>query len=187
MLSATDLRNNSYFIYQEEPYKVLHYKHTHLSRRGADIKVKAKNLQNGAIKNFNFGSSDRFQEADIKKKELQFLYKQEDNFFFMDPNSYQQIELKKTVIKNKGNFLKEGEKVEVVLWKDKALDINLAPSVVLKVKDCPPGVKGNSATNVFKTASLGNGLKVKVPLFIKKGERIRVDTRSGEYLERVKE
>jgi len=185
MLQAADLRNGVYFLFNKQPFKVLEYKHTHLSRRGADIKVKARNLVSGNIKTFNFGSNQRFEEARVIKREMQFLYNQGEDFYFMDPQDYSQLKVGEKLIGEDKRFLKEGQKVDLLFWQEKPLRLELPVSVVVKINSCPPGVKGDSATASFKPAVADNGLKVKVPLFIKKGDRVKVDTRSGDYVERV--
>lgn len=185
MLESTELKTNVCFIYKKEPYKVLAYKHTHMGRGGANIKLKAKNLVTGSIINLNFGANDRFDEARIEKKKMQYLYRKQESYFFMDPKSFEQLELTAKMIGDNGAFLQEGEEIELLFWEDKPLDLNLAASVVLKVKQCDPGVKGNSVSNIYKSAVLSNGLKIKVPLFVKEGDKIKVDTRSSEYLERA--
>jgi len=164
---------------------VLKYKHTHLSRRGADIKVKAQNLKTNSLVNLNFGSNDRFEEARIEKREMQFLYQQEASFYFMDGRTFNQIEIPGKIVGSTAQFLKEGEPVEILFWQDQPLEINLPAAIIFKIKSCDPGVKGNSAANIYKPAMAENGLKLKVPLFIKPGDRVKVDSRSGEYLERV--
>ena len=186
MLTATQLKNNICFLYQDKPYKVLRYKHTHLSRRGADIKVKAKNLKTGSIVNLNFGSNDRFEEVGIEKKNLQYLYQENQIFYFMDPKTFEQIEIKGEMLGNQSKFLKEGQTINVLFWQDEAIGLDMPASAVVELAECDPGVKGNSATNIFKSALTKNGLKIKVPLFIKRGDRIKIDTRTGEYLERAK-
>ena len=104
----------------------------------------------------------------------------------MDPKSYEQVEVGEDIVREELPFIKEGGEVNLLFWDDKALTIDIPPKVVLRVDDTPPGVKGNSATNIYKQARLENGLLVKVPLFINNGERIVVDTRTGEYVERAK-
>ncbi|MBI2007206.1 MAG: hypothetical protein HYS83_00655 [Candidatus Blackburnbacteria bacterium] len=103
----------------------------------------------------------------------------------MDPKSYEQVEVKKGILGTQLAFLKEGQEADVLFWEDEALDIDLPPKVVLAVTETAPGVKGNSATNIYKSAVLENGLQVKVPLFIKVQDKVKVDTRTGEYVERV--
>lgn len=185
MLQATQLKNNTYFEYEGNPFKVLKYKHTHLGRGGANIRVKAKNLKTGNIRNFNFGSNERFEEAVLEKREMQYLYKEDKTYYFMDPKTYEQIEVSRLNIESQGKYFKEGEGVNILFWQDQPLDIDVPASIVVEIAQCDPGVKGNSATNIFKQAIAENGLKLKVPLFIKIGDKIKVDTRSGEYIERA--
>ena len=104
----------------------------------------------------------------------------------MDPKTYDQVELPMNLVEEEIAYIKEGESANVLFWDEKPLSIEIQPKVTLTVADTPPGVKGNSATNMFKTATLENDLKVKVPLFINKGDKVVVDTRTGEYVERAK-
>ena len=104
----------------------------------------------------------------------------------MDPKPYEQVEIPLSILAEQAAFLKEGESVDVLFWDEKALSLELPPKITLKVVESDPGVKGNSATNIYKPAVLENGLNLKVPLFIKVGDQIKVDTRTGEYLERAK-
>jgi len=186
MLTATQLKNNTCFLYKDGPYKVLKYKHTHLSRRGADIKVKAKNLKTGNILTLNFSSNERFEEVRIEKKKMQFLYLEGELFYFMDRESFEQVEISNKLIGSSARFLREGQLINVLFWQNEALALDLPVSIVVEISECDPGVKGDSATNIFKLALTKNGLKIKVPLFIEKGDKVKVDTRSGEYVERMK-
>lgn len=194
MLSANDLRNHTVFEYQGVPYKVVKYQHSHISRRAADIKVKVKDLLKGSIVSFNFSSSDKFEEAQIRKRQMQYLYHDETGYHFMNPKTFEQISFSKQLLGEAANYLKEGQEIEVAFWlretdeglKEKAIDINLKNSVVLEVAQTAPGEKGDSVSNMYKPAVMKNGLKVKVPLFIEKGDQVLVDTRTGEYLERAK-
>ncbi len=186
MLSATQLKTNVCFIYQKEPYKVIQYKHTHLGRGGAKIRVKAKNLQDGHVLSLNFGGKDRFEEVILERIKMQYLYRQGEEYVFMDPGSFEQINISNRLLGESAKFLKEGEEINIMFWQEQPLDIDLPVSVILEIAECDPGVKGNSATNIFKSAVTKEGLKIKVPLFVDKGNRIKVDTRTGEYLERAK-
>jgi len=185
MLNATELRNNTLFEFEGFPFKVLKYKHTHMGRGGANIRVKAKNLKTGTIRSFNFGSADKFEEVRVERKKMQFLYPQDDKFIFMDPKSFEQIEVGKNIMGEMIRFLKEGEEVALLFWQDEVLDIDMPASVVVEIVQTAPGVKGNSAVSSFKPAVASNGLQIKVPLFIGVGEKVKVDTRTGEYIERV--
>ncbi|MBU1931690.1 elongation factor P [Patescibacteria group bacterium] len=194
MLNASQLRNGTVFEYQGNVYRVVNYKHTHISRRGADIKLKVKDLLRDSVLNLNFSPSDKFEAADIRHQVMQFLYQDEDQVYFMNPSSFEQVNFDKKTLGDKVKFLKEGGQITVVFWthstssgqEDRAIDLELPLSMVYCIKQTGPGEKGDSASNVYKSAILENGLQTKVPLFIKIGDQVKIDTRSGEYLERAK-
>lgn len=186
MLNATDLKNGATFLYNSKAYQVIKYSLIKMGRGGAVVKVTVRNLETGSIEDKGFSSNISFEEVNTQKRRLQYLYKDASTAVFMDPKTYEQVEVPLSILKEQIVFLKEGENVDVLFWDEKALSVELAPKIVLTVIQTDPGVKGNSATNIYKPAVLENGLKIKVPLFIKEGEKIRVDTRTGEYIERVK-
>lgn len=185
-IKATDLKNGASFLYEGKPFKVIKYSLIKLGRGGATVKVKCVNLETGANVEHAFSSNLSFDEVSLSKRTLQYLYKDPNIAFFMDPVSYEQVEVPLSVLGDDVYYLKEGENANVLFWEDRAMSIDLPPKVVLKVVEADPGVKGNSASNFLKSAKLENDLVVKVPLFIKSGEKIRVDTRTGEYIERAK-
>jgi elongation factor P len=186
MYSAGDLKTGINFIYNDEPCKVLDYKHTHMGRRGADITVKMKGLISGNILQITLSPSDKFKEGDLDKIKMQYLYSEGQTLFFMNPKSFEQVEISAKKMDNDIDFLHEGENYNVFFWEEKALSIEIPPKVVMEIIECDPGVKGNSAANMYKSAMLIGGIKVKVPLFINKGEKIRVDTINRKYVERAK-
>lgn len=186
MLDSTDLKNGTTFLYNGKPYKVLKYTHIKMGRGGAIVRVTVRNLENQAVEEKTFSSNVKVQELVTSKRKLQFIYKDASNAVFIDPKTYEQVEIPLKVIEEELPYIKEGETVNILFWDDKALSVEIPPKVILTVVDTPPGVRGDSATNIFKTATLENGLKVKVPLFVDKGEKIVVDTRTGEYVERYK-
>lgn len=189
MINATSLRTGSAFLYEGKPFKVTKYELIKLGRGGATVRVSCVNLESGANVEHAFSSNLTFPEVDLSKRSLQYLYKDGKTATFMEPATFGQVEIPLSVLGSDISYVKEGESVSVLFWsfgsaQDKALSIDLPPKVVLTVAQTDPGVKGNSATNIFKTAVLENGLKLKVPLFINAGDKIRVDTRTGEYIER---
>ena len=186
MIQATDLKAGVTFQQDGKPYKVLKYSFIKMGRGGAVVKVTAKNLENGTTADRSFSSNVAIEEVSTSKKKLQYLYKDTSFVTFMDPKTYEQVAIPLSVLGDEIFYLKEGESIDVLFWDERPLSIELPPNVVLTVSECDPGVKGNSATNIYKPATLENGLKLKVPLFIKIGDKIRVDTRTGEYVERAK-
>ena len=185
MILATKLKVGVNFEHKKKPFRVIDYKHTHMSRGGGTVKIKAKNLLEGGVLALTFKSTEKIEDIDVNKKTFQYLYKENDNFVFMDPVSFEQIEIEEKIIGKEAVYLKEGEEVELLMWDDNILGLQLPPKVVLKVAEADPGEKGDSASNVMKQAKLENGMKMKVPLFVNKGDRVRVDTQTGEYVDRV--
>lgn len=186
MINATDLKNGTTFLSNNAPHKVIKYSLIKMGRGGAIVRVNARNLLTGTIEDKTFSSNIKVDDVTVSKKKLQFLYNDGKNAVFMDPKTYEQIEVLQTTIKDELPFIKDGDEATVLFWEEKALSIEIPPKVALKVTDTAPGVKGNSATNMYKPALLENGLSIKVPLFINKGDQIVVDTRTEEYVERAK-
>ncbi|MDO8599807.1 MAG: elongation factor P [bacterium] len=185
MINSTDLRNGTTFLSDGAPYIVLKYTFVKMGRGSATVKVKAKNLITGSITDKSFTSNNVVEDVRTTKRKLQYLYKDAETAFFMDPRSYDQIEMPLKVLGDQASFMKEGGEVDVLFWDEGPLSVDLPPSVTLTITEADPGVKGNSASNMYKQATLENGLSVRVPLFINRGERVRVDTRTGEYIERA--
>ncbi|MFZ5366270.1 MAG: elongation factor P [Patescibacteria group bacterium] len=186
MISVTELRAGRTFEENGEPFVVLKYEHLKMGRGTANIKLKVKNLKSNITTEKTFISGARVQEISTTKRKMQYLYREGNQFYFMDPKSFEQFSVSGEVIGEQGKFLQEGASVDVLFWEDKPLSIELPAKMEFTVAETGPGIKGDSATNIFKPAVLDNGLKLKVPLFINQGEKILVDTRTGEYVERVK-
>ena len=186
MISATDLKNGITFLSNAKPYQVIKYSLIKMGRGGAIVKVTARNLESGSTEEKSFSSNNAVEEVSTSKRQLQYLYKDSINAVFMDPKSYEQIEIPLAILGDAILYVKEGGNATVLFWEDKALSVDIPPKATFKVKETDPGVKGNSATNIYKQAVLENGLKLKVPLFINIGDSITVDTRSGDYVERAK-
>ena len=186
MIDATDLKTGVTFLYESKPYQVVKYTHVKIGRGGAVVRVTARNLETGSLSDKSFSSNIALEEISTSKRKLQFLYKDADSAVFMDSKTFDQVEIPLSVLSDQIGFLKEGENIDVLFWEDKALSLELPPNVIMSVLETDPGVKGNSATNIYKPAVLENGMKLKVPLFINVGDKIKVDTRTGEYVERAK-
>lgn len=184
MLNVTELRSGTIYEEQGQLLLVLAYEHIKMGRGSANIKVKVKNIRSGSITEKSFINGARVNNIQVLKKEMQYLYKDDDSAYFMDPQTFEQIGVSLDIIPEAA-FLKEGDTYSISFHNDEALSINFPPKVDLQVTDTGPAVKGNSATNVFKDAILENGLKTKVPLFINVGDTVRVDTRTGAYTERA--
>ncbi len=184
MLSVTDLRSGTTYREDGQLFQVLTYQHIKMGRGSANIKVRVKNLSNGATVDKSYINGARVEDVQIQKKEMQFLYKDDESAFFMDPMSYQQEQI--PLLKIDGyEYLKDGENFTVSFLEGTPLTVQLPPKMVFQVSETGPAIKGNSATNVFKDAVLENGIKTKVPLFISVGELIKIDTRTGSYTEKA--
>lgn len=186
-VNATNLRSGIAFLYEGKPFKVTKYNLIKMGRGGATVRVNCVNLETFANVEHAFSSNLSFEQVDLLKRKLQYLYKDATTAFFMDPVNFEQIEVPLKILGDDVYYIKEGEEADILFWGERAMSVDLPPKVTLKVVECDPGVRGNSASNFLKSAKLENGLMVKVPLFIQTGEKIRVDTRSGDYIERAKE
>ena len=185
-IPVTDLRHGTTFIDQDKIFKVLKYEHVKMGRGNATVRVKVKDLRQGAILEKTYLSGQKVTEANLRKVKANFLYQDSQGFYFMDLETFDQFRLPQEKLAEEARFLKEGLEVEILFFQDEPLELSLPLKLSYKVVKSSPGVKGNSATNIFKEAVLENRLTIKVPLFIEEGDFILVDTRSGEYFERVK-
>ncbi|MBI2032245.1 MAG: elongation factor P [Candidatus Levybacteria bacterium] len=181
MIGVTELRSGTIFEESGNLFQVLSYEHIKMGRGSANIKVKVKNLKNGSTTEKSFINGARVNEVNVFKRDVQFLYKDKEFAYFMDPSSFEQIAVSLKIIGSNHSYLKEGYSFNVSFLGETAFSLNLPPKMDLKVIETDAGVKGNSATNIFKDAVLENGMKTKVPLFIKEGEMVKIDTRTGEY------
>lgn len=184
MISVTDLRAGTTYREDGQLFQVISYQHIKMGRGSANIKVRVKNLNNGSTVDKSYINGARVDNVSINKKEMQFLYKDDETAFFMDQSTYQQEQVPLNKIDGY-EYLKEGENFTISFLDNAALTVLLPPKMVFRVNETGPAIKGNSATNVFKDAILENGIKTKVPLFISVGELIRIDTRTGAYTEKA--
>lgn len=186
MISVTDLRSGTTFEDGGQLFKVLSYEHIKMGRGTANVKVKVKNLRRGTVMDKSFISNAKVQEVALNKKKYQFLYKDSENAYFMDEATYEQIPIAFRLLGDESSYLKEGMTLPILFTQDEPLSLELPPKMEFVVKETGPDIRGNSATNIYKDAILENSLTVRVPLFTKVGDRVIVDTRTGEYSERAK-
>lgn len=191
MIQTTKLKNGTTFLDQNQPFKVIKYTHTHLSRGAGNIKLKVKNLKTGAVTTRSYKGNDKVDELDVSKRKMQYLYKEGSDYTFMDTQDFSQLSIPTNVLGNQAKFLREGEEYNVRFWKspksnkNEPLEVEFPPKMNFKVETAAPGVKGDTQGAATKEAILENGLKVKVPLFITTNDTVKLDTRTGEYVERV--
>lgn len=184
MISVTDLRNGTTFEENKEIFEVLTYEHIKMGRGSANIKIKARNIRTGSTIEKSFMNGAQVADIAVDKRELQFLYKDQETAFFMDANSFEQFTFPLKRLSGH-EYLEEGENATIRFYNDEALGLVLPPKVTLTVEETAPGVKGNTASNVYKDSTLSNGMKVRVPLFISEGDKVVVDTRDGSYTKRA--
>lgn len=185
-LNVNELRNGTFFKEGKEIFLVVTYEHVKTGRGSGNIKLKVRNLRSGAVVEKSFITGARVDEANVEKKKAQFLYRDGDSFNFMDPASFEQFLISSSVIGEQAKYLKEGLEVLLIVSENEALGLELPLSLVYAISETGPGEKGNTVSNVFKEAILDNGLVVKVPMFMRVGEKVKVDTKTGQYVERVK-
>lgn len=186
MISVTDLRSGVTFEDQGQIYEVLSYEHIKMGRGSANIKVKIRNLRTGSTTEKSFISGARVQDITPEKRKAQYLYNDNLGYHFMDSQTFEQFILDQGKVADKGKFLKEGMEISLLTFEGEPLSLELPVKMELRVAETDPGFRGDSVSNIYKDAILENGLKIKVPLFIKTGELVRVDTRTGAYVERAK-
>lgn len=186
MLNVNELRNGAVFAMDSQLWQVLTYEHNKMGRGSGTIKVKVKNLKTGSITEKSFITGARVEEADVEKRKAQYLYRDGESYNFMDSDSYDQFPISTGVLGEQARFLKEGMEVNLVVGEGQALGIEIPNSLIYTISETGPEEKGNTVSNVYKEAVLDNGLMVKVPMFAKVGDKVKVDTRTGQYVERVK-
>ncbi|HRT31774.1 MAG: elongation factor P [Anaerolineae bacterium] len=185
MLDANELRKGTCFFLDGELYQVIEYQHYKPGRGNAIIRTKLRNLRTGTIVPRNFLSGDRFEEAPVERRTMQYLYNDGEFFNFMDTETYDQVRASQELVGNNAGYLKEGMEITLTLHNGEVLDIELPPAVELEVVASEVAIAGDTATGANKTVTCETGLQVQVPLFVEVGDVIRVDTRTGAYSTRV--
>jgi len=185
MLSAGDFRKGSTFEMDGQVYNVVDFQHVKPGKGAAFVRTKIKNVITGAVLEKTFNPTEKFQEAVIERKEMQYLYNDGSLYYFMDLNTYEQIPLNYELVEDAIKFLKENDNAIIKFYKGEAFSVEAPNFVELEVTHTEPGARGDTATNTLKPATVETGATVNVPLFVNTGDRIRIDTRTGEYMERV--
>ena len=185
MISAGDFRNNMCFEMDGQVYQVVEFQHVKPGKGAAFVRTKYKNVKTGSVVERSFNPNEKFEQAQLERRDMQYLYNDGELYYFMDQETYDQTPISSDKIGDGIKFLKEEMICKILSYKGEIFSVELPITVELKIIECEPGVKGDTATNVTKYATLETGATVKVPLFINQDEIIRVDTRTGEYLERA--
>lgn len=182
---AGDVRNGTTFEMEGSVYKVIEFQHVKPGKGAAFVRTKLKNVITGAVLEKTFNPSEKLQGAEIEKREMQYLYNDGELYYFMDNETYEQIPLNKEQIGDALKYIKENMDVTILSFKGNVFNVEPPMFVELEVTYTEPGFSGNTTTTSGKPATLENGLEISVPLFVNIGDRIRIDTRTGEYMERL--
>jgi elongation factor P len=185
MIDVNELRKGVIFEYDGVLFRVLEYSHNKSGRGNASIRIKARNMKSGATLEKTFQSGDRVQDVRLDHHQVTFLYNDENFFYFMDTETFDQIPVGKELLEDYAGFLKESMEVKLTLYQGTPMDIELPTTVDLKVVYAEAAVRGDTATGVNKKVRVETGAEVETPLFVNEGDTIRVDTRSGSYVTRV--
>jgi len=185
MFSAGDIRKGSTFEYDGQVFTVLEFLHVKPGKGAAFVRTKLRNVKSGGVTDKTFNPTEKLQEAVIERKEMQYLYSDGELYYFMDSETFEQIPLDYEKVEGAVKFLKENMFAAIKFYKGDAFSVEAPNFVELVITQTDPGYKGNTANNTLKPATVETGAIVGVPLFVNEGDKIKIDTRSGEYMERV--
>ena len=185
MISAGDFRNGLTFDMDGDVMQIIEFQHVKPGKGAAFVRTKIRNVITGAVTEKTFNPTEKFPEAFIERREMEYLYSDDNLYYFMDTETYEQQAIESQHLGDGFRFVKENTPVKVLSYKGVVFGVEPPNFVELQVVKTDPGFKGNTATNATKPATLETGAEIKVPLFIDEGEMIRVDTRTGEYMERA--
>jgi len=185
MISAGDFRNGVTFEMDGNVYQIVEFQHVKPGKGAAFVRTKIKNIIAGSVVERTFNPSDKYPQAFVERRDMQYLYNDGDLYYFMDKETYEQVPINSGELNDNFRFVKENMDCKVLSFKGNVFGVEPPNFVELTITDTDPGFKGDTATNVTKPATLETGAEIRVPLFIDNGELIRVDTRTGEYMERA--
>lgn len=185
MADTSNFRNGFTMNLEDAIYSIVEFQHVKPGKGGAFVRTKLKNMYTGAVIDRTFRSGDKVNEVRVEKREMQFLYSENDFFHFMDSETYEQTQLSSETVDDAAQFLIENETVYVSMVENTPITIELPNFVELTVTHTEPGIRGDTAQGSTKPATLETGAVVSVPLFVNQGEKLKIDTRNGEYVERV--
>ena len=186
MISAGDIRNGITFEMDGKVMQVVEFQHVKPGKGAAFVRTKMKNIITGGVTETSFNPTAKFEQALVERKEMEYSYNDGDLYYFMDMESYEMMPIGQDLLGDAFRFVKENEMCKVMSYKGNVFGVEAPNFVDLVVTETEPGFAGNTATNVTKPATLETGAEIKVPLFINEGDKIKIDTRTGEYLERCK-
>lgn len=185
MIVAGDFRNGMTFDMDGNVFQIVEFQHVKPGKGAAFVRTKIRNVISGSVIERTFNPSDKFPEAFIERKDMQYLYKDGDLYYFMDTETYEQVPLNSDKLSDNFAFVKENVTVKINSYKGNVFSVEPPMFVELTVTDTDPGFKGDTVNNTLKAAVMETGVQIKVPLFVEIGDVLKIDTRTGEYLERV--
>ena len=185
MLATTNFRKGLRLEIDGDLYSIVDFQHARTAQRRANVWTKLKNIRTGQVIERSFSAGESFEEPDSRETVMQYLYNDGDDFHFMDSKTYDQVQIPRVSLGRSVDFLKEQDEYKILFFKGAAISVDLPAAVELKVTETEPAVKGDSVSNLTKQAVVETGLTVKVPLFIREGDVIKIDTSSSDYLGRV--
>ena len=185
-ITAGDFRNGKTFEMDGKVYQVVEFQHVKPGKGAAFVRTKMRNVETGAVTETSFNPTAKFDEAFVERKDMEYSYNDGDLYYFMDQETYDMVPLNRELLGDAFRFVKENTMCTLVSYKGSVFTVEVPNFMDLEVTETEPGLRGDTATNVTKPATLETGAEVKVPLFINTGDKIRVDTRTREYYERIK-
>ena len=184
-ITAGEFRNGKVFEMEGKYYQVVEFQHVKPGKGAAFVRTKMKNVVTGGVTETSFNPTAKFEEVAIERKNMEYSYNDGDLYYFMDQETYDMVPVSKDMLDDSFKFIKENTPVKLLSYKGKVFSVEIPNFIELEVTQTEPGVKGNTATNTLKPATVETGAEIRVPLFINEGDHIRIDTRTGEYMERV--
>lgn len=185
MISTNEFKTGITIEMDGEIYSVLEFQHVKPGKGAAFVRTKLKNLRSGSIVDHTFRAGEKVARAHLERKEMEYLYRDDDTFYMMDAETYEQLALPAETLGEGSKYLKENDRLTVVMLGEEVVGVDVPITVVLEVADTEPGIKGDTASGATKPATMETGLVVQVPLFVNSGDKIKIDTRTGSYLERA--
>ena len=185
MYATQDFRNGLKILYEGEPYVIVEFQHVKPGKGNAFTRTKIKSLISGRVLEPTLKSGEKVGIPDVEDREMQYLYREADHYTFMDTKSYDQVLIDRANLGQSADLMPENVTCQILFWNGRAIGVQLPNFVNIKIAECEPGVRGDTATGATKPAKLETGGQVNVPLFVNEGESIKIDTRDGSYVERV--
>lgn len=184
-ITTSDFKKGVALLWKNEPYIISDFQKVNPGKGTAFTRTKIKNCQTGKVLEITFKSGEQVETADLTRRKAQYLYEEPENYNFMEQDTYEQVGIPKEILGEQGKFLKEDLEVYILYYNSNPISIDLPPKVEYKVTEAPEAVKGDTSTTATKFVTIENGMEVQAPLFIKEGDVIKINTESGEYVERV--